>query len=72
MSTIDQEAPILVTGASGYLAGWIIKYLLEKGHTVHATVRNPDKKSSVEHLEKIAANTSGTLKFFKADGKVFI
>ena len=67
MNNINKEAPILVTGASGYLAGWIIKYLLEEGLTVHATVRNPDKKSSTEHLMNIAENAPGKLHFFKAD-----
>lgn len=58
---------VLVTGASGYIAGWIVKYLLEEGHTVHATVRDPVKSSSVAHLHKAAATAPGTLKLFKAD-----
>ncbi len=66
-ATIDREAPVLVTGASGYIASWIVKYLLEDGRTVHATVRDPSKKSSVGHLETIAAKSGGKLKFFKAE-----
>ncbi|MDF1781260.1 MAG: NAD-dependent epimerase/dehydratase family protein [Alcanivoracaceae bacterium] len=58
---------VLVTGASGYIAGWIVKYLLEEGHTVHATVRDPNNKKSIAHLETLAAAASGTLKLFKAD-----
>lgn len=58
---------VMVTGASGYIAGWIIKYLLEAGHTVHGTVRNPDKASSVAHLQRMAEQAPGTLKLFKAD-----
>lgn len=58
---------VLVTGASGYIAGWIIKYLLEDGYTVHGTVRDPNKASSVGHLLKIAETAPGTLKLFKAD-----
>lgn len=58
---------VLVTGASGYIAGWIVKYLLEEGHTVHATVRDPEKPASVAHLQKIAAEAAGTLRLFKAD-----
>lgn len=60
-------ATVLVTGASGYIAGWIVKYLLEEGHTVHATVRDPARTASVAHLQKIAKNAPGTLKLFKAD-----
>ncbi|HCB38252.1 MAG TPA: diaminohydroxyphosphoribosylaminopyrimidine deaminase, partial [Gammaproteobacteria bacterium] len=41
---IDKTKPVLVTGASGYIANWIIKYLLEEGCTVHGTVRNPDSE----------------------------
>lgn len=58
---------VMVTGASGYIAGWIVRYLLEAGHTVHATVRDPHKAASVDHLHAIADVTPGTLKLFKAD-----
>lgn len=58
---------VLVTGASGYIAGWIIKYLLEEGYTVHGTVRDPNKQSSVGHLLQLAKEAPGTLKLFKAD-----
>jgi nucleoside-diphosphate-sugar epimerase len=65
--TASTTAPVLVTGASGYIAGWIIKYLLDEGYTVHGTVRDPNKQSSVAHLLKLAENAPGTLKLFKAD-----
>ncbi len=68
MSTIiDKSKPVCVTGASGYIASWIVKYLLEDGLTVHATVRNPDNAKSVAHLKKAAEGTTGTLKLFAAD-----
>jgi nucleoside-diphosphate-sugar epimerase len=67
MTLIDPAKPILVTGASGYLGSWIIQQLLALGHTVHATVRHPEKKSSVAHLEKMAQELAGTLRLFKAD-----
>lgn len=65
MQTIN--TPILVTGATGYIAGWIIKKLLETGHTVHATVRSPQNTQSYSHLTKIADANTGTLKIFAAD-----
>lgn len=64
---IDQSKPVLVTGANGYVASWLVKDLLEKGLTVHATVRNPDDENKVGHLKALAAAASGELKLFKAD-----
>lgn len=67
MTTIDKTKPILVTGANGYVASWLVKMLLEDGHTVHAAVRSPDNDKKIGHLKKLAETTSGTLKFFTAD-----
>lgn len=64
MTHIDREAPVLVTGGSGYIASWIIKLLLEQGRTVHTTTRDPNKTG---HLKEIAARAQGTLKQFQAD-----
>lgn len=67
MNTTAKPTTVLVTGASGYIAGWIVKYLLEEGHRVHATVRNPGKAESTAHLHAMAANAPGTLRLYKAD-----
>jgi len=67
MTTIDKTRPVLVTGANGYIASWIVKQLLDEGHTVNATVRDPAKASAVGHLRGLAARSSGKLNLFKAD-----
>jgi len=67
MATIDLSKPVCVTGASGYIASWIVKYLLDEGLTVHATVRDSKKSSSVAHLWQVAEGAKGTLKLFDAD-----
>lgn len=64
---IDKSKPVLVTGATGYLAGWLVKYLLEEGFTVHAAVRNPDRKEKTQHLDKIASESPGTIHYFATD-----
>ena len=64
---INLSKPILVTGGSGYIASWVIKYLLEEGHTVHTTVRDKSKKDKYIHLEEIANNSKGKLVVFEAD-----
>jgi len=67
MTTIDKSKPVMVTGATGYVAGWLVKQLLEEGLTVHAAVRNPSRKEKTIHLDEIAAASGGTIKYFKAD-----
>lgn len=67
MVKIDKSKPVLVTGATGYVAGWIVKRLLEEGVTVHAAVRNPSDLSKVAHLTQLDHNKPGKLILFKAD-----
>ncbi len=42
MTQIDKNKPVMITGATGYVAGWIVKRLLDEGLTVHAPVRDPE------------------------------
>lgn len=50
---------ILVTGGTGYVAGWTIRKLLERGYTVRATVRSALKGEAVETmLEHTKIDTS--------------
>ncbi|KZV40829.1 cinnamoyl-CoA reductase 1-like [Dorcoceras hygrometricum] len=44
---------VCVTGASGYIASWLVKLLLEAGYTVKATVRNLNDPKKVEHLKAL-------------------
>ncbi len=67
MTQIDKTKPILVTGANGYVASWLVKRLLEEGHTVHATVRNPQNEKKIGHLKNLEKQSKGTIKFFKTD-----
>ncbi|MGB6037772.1 MAG: NAD-dependent epimerase/dehydratase family protein, partial [Cryomorphaceae bacterium] len=67
MTKIDKTKPVMVTGANGYVASWLVKRLLDDGLTVHAAVRNPDNHKKIQHLEDAAKKSKGTLKFFAAD-----
>ncbi|MCC5932214.1 MAG: aldehyde reductase [Cyclobacteriaceae bacterium] len=67
MRAINKEKPVLVTGASGYIASWIVLQLLEKGITVHGTVRNFADVEKIQHLQVLQQNYPGKLKLFEAD-----
>ncbi len=67
MVQIDKSKPVLVTGATGYVAGWLVKKLLDEGLTVHAAVRDPKNNSKLVHLNKLAHHAKGTIKYFKTD-----
>lgn len=63
----DTGNPVLVTGATGFLAGWLVKRLLEEGFTVHAAVRDPANTARTDHLTNLADELPGSIKFFAAD-----
>ncbi len=67
MTQIDKTKPVLVTGATGYVAGWLVKKLLEEGITVHAAVRNPDNNEKLVYLNELSASLPGEIKYFKSD-----
>jgi len=60
-------APVMVTGATGYIAGWLVRRLLEEGKTVHAAVRQPNNPDKIAHLVQLAADLPGEIRFFKGD-----
>ncbi|CAN0901779.1 Phenylacetaldehyde reductase [Linum grandiflorum] len=56
---------VCVTGASGYIASWIVKLLLSRGYTVKASRRSDDPKKT-EHLRALEG-ASDRLLLFKAN-----
>jgi dihydroflavonol-4-reductase len=54
----------LVSGGTGYIAGFLIRQLVAEGWTVHTTVRSLARESAVRRL--LAVDDS-RLKFFEAD-----
>lgn len=64
---IDKTKPVLVTGATGYVAGWLVKRLLEEGLTVHAAVRNPKDEKKLAHLNALAESSPGKIIYFATD-----
>jgi nucleoside-diphosphate-sugar epimerase len=61
MSTI-----VTVTGATGFLASHIVKFLLERNYIVHGTVRSLANRSKYQFLQEFP-NAKQNLKLFEAD-----
>jgi nucleoside-diphosphate-sugar epimerase len=57
----------LVTGVSGYIASWIVKYLLEQGEEVNGTVRSLSDKGKISQLVDLQNQYPGKLTLFEAD-----
>jgi len=55
---------VLVTGGTGYLGTWIVKYLLERGYEVQLPVRYSFENNKHKYLSKFAENSPGLLNFW--------
>ena len=45
-----QQGKVLVTGANGFVAMWVVKRLLEEGYSVRGTVRSESKAKHVREF----------------------
>ncbi|KAL5713311.1 Coumarine and phenylpropanoid biosynthesis [Ranunculus cassubicifolius] len=57
---------VCVTGASGYIASWMVKLLLQRGYIVKASVRDPNDPRKTEHLRELPG-AKERLHLFKAN-----
>jgi dihydroflavonol-4-reductase len=65
-----KDGCVVVTGATGYVAGHIIEVLLQQGYDVRGTVRDPNDKEKSAHLWDLVGRQppwSGSLSLYKAD-----
>ena len=59
---------VMVTGGTGYLGSWIVKFLLDRGYDVQLPVRDSSKNNRHEFLIEFAKQSPGNLKiWYKAN-----
>src|SRR5262245_7107207 len=58
---------VLVTGGTGYIAGWCIVELLQQGYRVRTTVRSLSKEAAVRAAVTAGGAPVDRLSFFAAD-----
>ncbi|KFK26208.1 hypothetical protein AALP_AA8G216500 [Arabis alpina] len=66
MAKTGEGKVVCVTGASGYIASWLVKLLLIRGYTVKASVRDPSDQKKTQHLVSLEG-ASERLHLFKAN-----
>ena len=64
---MNNKQTILVTGGAGYIASWVIYYLLKDGYSVRTTVRDKTNKYKIEHLNNWKKQYVDLFNVFEAD-----
>jgi len=67
MAPVPKGGVVAVTGAAGYIGGWVVRRLLEKGYRVRACVRDPNDEAKTGFLRALPGHASGRLSLWAAD-----
>jgi nucleoside-diphosphate-sugar epimerase len=67
MAPVQKGGVVAVTGAAGFIGGWVVRQLLDKGYRVRACVRNVDDAARADFLKAMPGYASGRLTLWAAD-----
>lgn len=67
MAAVPKGGTVAVTGAAGFIGGWAVKLLLDKGYRVRACVRDVNDDTKTAFLKQMPGYASGRLTLHSAD-----